>query len=98
MPEGANARATLRSPHRRIIRGKRGPNRLDARRRRLLTGINRGMTISEAGKHAGYVHRQAAHRAFRSIQLWIPQALEGAGYSVDKVLTELFEKLRGNQR
>jgi len=51
------------------------------------------MTISEAGKHAGYVHRQAAHRAFRSIQLWIPQALEGAGYSVDKVLTELFEKL-----
>jgi hypothetical protein len=31
-------------------------------------------------------HRQAAHRAFRSIRLWIPQALEGTGYSADKLI------------
>ena len=73
---------------------RRGPNRLDARRRRLLKGISQGMTIAEAGAQAGYVHRQAAHRAFKSIQLWLPQALEGAGYPVDKMLTELVEKLR----
>lgn len=78
----------------RITHGRRGPNRLDARRRRLLRGISRGMTITEAGVRAGYVHRQAAHRAFKSIQLWIPQALEGAGYSVDEMLTELIEKVR----
>jgi hypothetical protein len=78
----------------RIIDGRRGPNRLDARRRRLLKGISQGMTIAESGAHAGYVHRQAAHRAFKSTQLWLPQAIEGAGYPVDKMLTELVEKLR----
>ena len=81
------------SPEQRFAARKRRLKRLDTRRRRLLTGISRGMTISEAGKHAGYMHRQAAHRAFSSIQLWIPQALEGAGYPVDKLLTELVEKL-----
>jgi hypothetical protein len=52
------------------------------------------LTITEAGTFAGYKHRQAAHRAFRSIQLQLPEALERAGYSVDQVLTEVFEKLR----
>jgi AraC-like DNA-binding protein len=73
---------------------KRGPNRLDARRRRLLQGISQGMTIAEAGKLAGYAHRQAAHRAFRSIQVHLPEALENAGYSVDNVLTEIYQNLR----
>jgi hypothetical protein len=70
-----------------------GLRRLDARRRKLIKGISKGMNISEAGAFAGYKHRQAAHRAFRSIQLRLPRALERAGYSVDQVLTEVFEKL-----
>jgi hypothetical protein len=84
----------LGSPERRIATRRRGLRRLDARRRRLINGIGQGMTITEAGTFAGYKHRQAAHRAFRSIQLQLPEALERAGYSVDQVLTEVFEKLR----
>src|ERR1035438_289842 len=80
------------SPERRVTR-KRRLRRLDVRRRNLIKGISQGMSIADAGAHAGYKHRQAAHRAFRSIQLWVPQALEDAGYPVDKVLTELVEKL-----
>lgn len=77
-----------------IVIRKRGLRRLDARRRNLVKGIGQGMTITEAGTFAGYKHRQAAHRAFRSIQLQLPEALERAGYSVDQVLTEVFERLR----
>jgi AraC-like DNA-binding protein len=83
------------SPERRIVTRKRGLRRLDTRRRNLIKGISQGMTITEAGTYAGYKHRQAAHRAFRSIQLQLPEALERAGYSVDQVLTEVFEKLHG---
>jgi hypothetical protein len=77
-----------------IVIRRRGLGRLDARRRRLIKGISQGMNIAEAGTYAGYKHRQAAHRAFRSIQLRLPEALERAGYSVDQVLTEVYGKLR----
>jgi len=94
MPELATGCALHNSPDQGMPERRRGPNRLDARRRRLLKGVARGMTIADAGTYAGYKHRQAAHRAFHSIQLWPLQALEGAGYNVDKMLTELVEKLR----
>jgi hypothetical protein len=89
----ANAHAVRGSPEPRIVIRTSGLRRLDARRRKLIKGISQGMNIAEAGIYAGYKHRQAAHRAFRSIQLRLPQTLEKAGYSVDQVLTEVFEKL-----
>jgi hypothetical protein len=76
-----------------FVHRKRRLRRLDARRRRLIKGVSQGMTIAEAGTFAGYRHRQAAHRAFRSIQLQIPEALECTGYPVDEMLTELVEVL-----
>jgi hypothetical protein len=36
------------------------------------------MSIAEAGRNAAYFHRQAAHRAFKSIALGFPEVLEAA--------------------
>jgi hypothetical protein len=89
----ANTHAMRGLRESRMVFHRSGLRRLDARRRKLIKGISQGMNITEAGTYAGYKHRQAAHRAFRSIQLRLPKALERAGYSVDQVLTEVFEKL-----
>jgi hypothetical protein len=89
----ANNYGLHNSSDRGFLHRRRSRVRLDARKRRLIKGVSQGMTIAEAGTFAGYTHRQAAHRAFRSIQLQIPEALECTGYPVDKMLTKLVEVL-----
>ena len=84
-----NGYGTRRSSDRGFVHNRRAPRCLDARRRRLIKGVSRGMTVAEAGAQAGYKHRQAAHRAFKSIQLQVPEALECTGYPVGEMLTQL---------
>ena len=89
----ASASGVPSSPETRTPFRRKRPRPLDARRRKLIEGVGQGMTVTEAGVHAGYKHKQAAHRAFKSVQAHLPEVLERAGYSVDELLIPLLSNL-----
>jgi len=62
--------------------------------KKLAAGVAKGLSLTEAGKLAGYSNRQAASRAYKTIKLRFHPALEAAGYDVDKELTTAYAKLR----
>ena len=62
--------------------------------KKLAQGVRKGLSLTAAGKQAGYANRQAASRAFKVIKLRFHPALEAAGYDVDKEITKIYRKLR----
>ena len=67
--------------------------RTTKRQKKLVEGISKGLTISDAGRLAGYADAPSAHRAYKTIRLrWYP-CLEAAGYNVNSVLQKIFEKI-----
>lgn len=62
--------------------------------KKLAAGVAKGLSLTAAGKLAGYSNRQAASRAYKTIKLRFHPALEAAGYDVDKELTTAYAKLR----
>jgi hypothetical protein len=62
--------------------------------KKLAAGVAKGLSITEAGRLAGYSKRQAASRAYKTIRLRFHPALEAAGYDVDKELTTAYAKLK----
>lgn len=62
--------------------------------KKLAAGVAKGLSITAAGKQAGYANRKAASRAFKVIKLRFHPALEAAGYDVDKEVTEIYTKIK----
>lgn len=71
--------------------------RLNEKRRKLLKGLAEGKNVSEAGRAAGYLQRQDAHRALNRIAQTAPEILESIGLGADKVLTNLGAKLEARE-
>jgi hypothetical protein len=71
---------------------------LNGKRRKLLKGIAKGLSQSEASDSAGYSHRQAGHRALQRMKAQgLSEMLVKAGCGVDRVLTKFAEKLEAKE-
>jgi hypothetical protein len=71
---------------------KKGLARLTVQQLKLLEGLNAGLTITEAGRQAGYAQRQNSFTAYKNLKIRFHPALERAGYDADKILTRTAEK------
>src|SRR6267378_3312620 len=62
---------------------KRKRRELTLKQAKLVKALPTSASISEAGRKAGYAHRQDAHRAFESIREKMPDVLERHGLTAD---------------
>lgn len=61
------------------------------KQKKLLKYLNQGKSIAEAGRLAGYEHRQSSHIAYKNLSLRFHPALERAGLSADNLLTKAIQ-------
>lgn len=73
---------------------KKRKKRVTKKQKKLVDGLTKGLSLTDAGKVAGFSNIQAASRAFKLIKLRFHPALEAAGYSVDKELSEIYGLLK----
>jgi hypothetical protein len=62
--------------------------RLNDKQAKLIRYLRQGLTISEAGRRAGYGRPQTAHRAFKAIRLRFHPALQRAGIDAEQILID----------
>src|SRR6266550_2005613 len=68
--------------------------RITKRQKKMVKLIEKGASITDAGRAAQYNTRQAASNAYKRIKLRFHPALEAAGYDVDKECTAIYAKLK----
>lgn len=71
--------------------------RITPQQSKLLAGLSSGMSISEAGRHAGYSFPQASNRAYRILQQKVPELLEGLGFPIEVVLKKVAGKMEAKE-
>lgn len=69
------------------------PHPTTKQQKKLAEGISEGLSITDAGKIAGYADRHSAARAYRTIKIRFHPALEAKGYAVHKVITDIVDKM-----
>ena len=71
---------------------KRNTARNSKKRTKLLQNLGKGMNKWEAGKAAGYAHRQSVYTALNRMHLYLPELLERIDMPAVKVLSLLKER------
>jgi hypothetical protein len=76
-----------------FVKKKRHSRAVNPKSLKMLEGVVQGLSKAEAGRRAGYAHRQSSFRAYERLKLEIPGRLEALGCPLDKVLMTVIEEL-----